>query len=43
MIEKSTHTILIGRVRSIDIGEESGALVYWRGGYRPLETVSAGL
>jgi flavin reductase (DIM6/NTAB) family NADH-FMN oxidoreductase RutF len=41
MIEKSTHTILIGRVRSIDIGKESGALVYWRGGYRPLETVSA--
>lgn len=41
MIEKSTHTILIGRVRSIEIGEESGALVYWRGGYRPLETISA--
>lgn len=39
MIEKSTHTILIGRVCSIDIGEQSGALLYWRGGYRPLETV----
>lgn len=41
MIEKSTHTILIGRVRSVEIGEENGALVYWRGGYRPLETISA--
>ena len=40
MIEKSTHTILIGRVCSVEIGEESGALVYWRGGYRPLETIS---
>jgi flavin reductase (DIM6/NTAB) family NADH-FMN oxidoreductase RutF len=40
MIEKATHMILIGRVRSVEIGEESGALVYWCGGYRPLETVS---
>jgi flavin reductase (DIM6/NTAB) family NADH-FMN oxidoreductase RutF len=40
MIEKSTHTILIGRVRSIEIGEESDALLYWRGGYRRLETIS---
>lgn len=37
MIEKSTHTILIGRVRSLEIGEDNGALVYWQGSYRPLE------
>jgi flavin reductase (DIM6/NTAB) family NADH-FMN oxidoreductase RutF len=42
MIEKSTHTILIGRVRSVEIGSEAGALVYWRGGYRPLEPAAAG-
>lgn len=41
VIEKATHMILIGRVRSIEIGAEAGALVYWHGGYRPLETISA--
>lgn len=40
MIEKSTHTILVGEVRSIQISEESGALIYWRGGYRPLEALA---
>ncbi|CAN7676043.1 flavin reductase family protein [Rhizobium sp. LjRoot254] len=40
MIEKSTHAILIGRVRSIEIGEAKGALIYWKGGYRPIDTVS---
>ncbi|UVC12046.1 flavin reductase family protein [Rhizobium sp. TH2] len=40
MIEKSTHAILIGRVRSIEIGEEKGALIYWQGGYRPIDTAS---
>ena len=43
MIEKTTHTILIGRVRSIEIGAESDALVYWRGGYRRLEAMSSRL
>lgn len=42
MIDKATHAILIGRVRSIEIGEETGgALVYWGGGYRPLDAISA--
>jgi flavin reductase (DIM6/NTAB) family NADH-FMN oxidoreductase RutF len=41
MIPKSTHSILIGRVCSVEISGESGALVYWRGAYRPLETLSA--
>jgi len=40
MIAKSTHTILIGRVCSMEIGEQKGALIYWQGGYRPIETVS---
>ncbi|MBX9456726.1 MAG: flavin reductase family protein [Rhizobium sp.] len=41
MIEKSTHSILIGRVRSIEIAEQTGALVYWRGGFRPIGAVPA--
>lgn len=36
MIEKATHAILIGRVRSISIGESCGALVYWHGAYETL-------
>ena len=41
MIERSTHSILIGRVRSVEVGGEAGALVYWRGAYRQLETLPA--
>lgn len=41
MIEKSTHSILIGRVRSIEIEDQSGALVYWRGGFRPIDALPA--
>ena len=36
MIEWTTHSILIGRVRSVAIGDASAALVYWQGDYRPL-------
>ena len=36
MIEWTTHSILIGRVRSVAIGDSSAALVYWQGDYRPL-------
>jgi flavin reductase (DIM6/NTAB) family NADH-FMN oxidoreductase RutF len=36
MIERETHSILIGRVRSVEIGDASAALVYWQGAYRPL-------
>lgn len=36
MIEWTTHSILIGRVRSVEIGDASAALVYWQGDYRPL-------
>ena len=36
VIEKATHAILIGRVRSISLGENCGALVYWHGAYEAL-------
>lgn len=38
MIEWATHSTLIGRVRSVKIGDASAALVYWQGAYRPLKT-----
>jgi flavin reductase (DIM6/NTAB) family NADH-FMN oxidoreductase RutF len=36
MIDRATHTILIGRVRAIRMTPGAGALVYWNGGYRAL-------
>lgn len=36
MIDRATHTILIGRVRAIRVAPGAGALVYWNGGYRAL-------
>ena len=36
MIDRETHSILIGRVTSVQIGDATGALVYWHGQYRPL-------
>jgi flavin reductase (DIM6/NTAB) family NADH-FMN oxidoreductase RutF len=32
-IERHTHAIVIGRVRSVLAGGGSGALVHWRGSY----------
>lgn len=37
MIDRATHTILIGRVRAIRVTPGAGALVYWHGGYRAIE------
>lgn len=37
MIDRATHTILIGRVRAIRYCPGAGALVYWNGGYRAIE------
>lgn len=37
MIDRATHSILIGRVRAIRSSPGAGALVYWQGGYRALE------
>jgi flavin reductase (DIM6/NTAB) family NADH-FMN oxidoreductase RutF len=36
MIERETHSILIGRVRSVEVSDASAALVYWQGAYRRL-------
>ena len=36
MIDRATHSILIGRVRAIRATPGAGALIYWNGGYRAL-------
>jgi flavin reductase (DIM6/NTAB) family NADH-FMN oxidoreductase RutF len=36
MIDRGTHSILIGRVQSILTNEGRGALLYWNGSYHPL-------
>lgn len=37
MIDRGTHSIVIGRVRAIRETEEAGALIYWNGGFRGLQ------
>jgi flavin reductase (DIM6/NTAB) family NADH-FMN oxidoreductase RutF len=34
MIDRASHSIVIGRVVAIRAASEQGALVYWHGGYR---------
>jgi flavin reductase (DIM6/NTAB) family NADH-FMN oxidoreductase RutF len=36
MIDRATHSILIGRVQAIRITPDAGALIYWNGAYRSL-------
>lgn len=36
MIDRATHSILIGRVLAIRTTADAGALAYWNGGYRVL-------
>ncbi len=36
MIDRASHTILIGRVQAIRTTAGTGALIYWQGGYRGL-------
>ncbi|MBL0372799.1 flavin reductase family protein [Rhizobium sp. KVB221] len=36
MIDRATHSILIGRVRAVHTSHNDGALTYWRGAYHPL-------
>ena len=36
MIDRGTHSILIGRVQSIRTNPGRGALLYWNGAYHPL-------
>ncbi|MBL4929238.1 flavin reductase family protein [Fuscibacter oryzae] len=37
MIDKATHTIVVGHVRATRITAGVGALTYWHGGYRPVQ------
>ena len=36
MIDRATHSIIIGRVRDIRTTPGAGALIYWNGTYRAL-------
>lgn len=36
MIDRATHSILIGRVKAIRTTADAGALIYWNGAYRSL-------
>ncbi|TYC80047.1 flavin reductase [Stappia sp. BW2] len=36
MIDRGTHSIVIGKVRAIRQGRSQGALVYWNGAFHPL-------
>ena len=36
MIDRATHSILIGRVQAIRTTADAGALIYWNGAYRSL-------
>ncbi len=37
MIDRGTHSIVIGRVRAVITTPEQGALIYWNGGFRRME------
>lgn len=37
LIDRATHSIVIGRVRAIRTSPGAGALTYWNGEYRPLD------
>lgn len=37
MIDRATHSIVIGRVRALITNPGQGALIYWHGGFRSLE------
>lgn len=37
MIDRATHSIIIGSVKAVRIREAQSALVYWRGAYRSIE------
>jgi flavin reductase (DIM6/NTAB) family NADH-FMN oxidoreductase RutF len=36
MIERHSHSIIIGRVRAVKLGSDDAALLYWRGDYERL-------
>lgn len=37
MIDRATHSIVIGRVQAIHTTPGAGALIYWQGGFRALQ------
>lgn len=37
MIDRATHSIVIGEVRAIRQCNDAGALVYWNGSFRPMQ------
>jgi flavin reductase (DIM6/NTAB) family NADH-FMN oxidoreductase RutF len=37
MIDRATHSIVIGRVQAIRTTPGAGALIYWQGGFRALQ------
>ncbi|AMS40733.1 flavin reductase [Aminobacter sp. Y103A] len=37
MIDRGTHSIIIGSVEAVRTQDAGQALLYWRGGYRPLD------
>lgn len=37
MIDRGTHSIVIGSVEAVRTRDAGQALIYWRGGYRPLD------
>lgn len=40
MIDRGSHSIVIGSVAAVGTRDENGALIYWRGCYRPLQAVA---
>jgi flavin reductase (DIM6/NTAB) family NADH-FMN oxidoreductase RutF len=36
MIDRATHSIVIGRIQAIRTTADAGALIYWNGQYRSL-------
>lgn len=38
MIDRGTHSIVIGSVEAVRAQDAGEALIYWRGAYRPLQT-----
>jgi flavin reductase (DIM6/NTAB) family NADH-FMN oxidoreductase RutF len=42
MLDRGTHSILIGRVREIRTRDGQGSLIYWNGTYRPMPALPDG-
>lgn len=40
MIDRGSHSIVIGSVAAVGTKDAGGALTYWRGGYRPLQVAA---